>query len=416
MCSSRYAFALIVSFFLWQNVLFSANADALLIPNSDQASTQTIANFWYGPGSLNTVTRGIRDDFIKQLSGPENWPMVRRHTSVFKQFIESLYRPDYSEKELAELHDLTGQKEFIESLGLRRYSHADLKALVKMTQDAGLKCAFEVGALRWSPELFGPGSGRRYAAEEILVLNRWVKAGGSVDYITTDHAVMWNLGLCLQGKKPMASYVPNPDWRMILEEVAHALALFHKAFPNAKIGMIESLGYFSVGDHYKTTDPGAIYPIDLKEFLLAAKKYLKEHNVVFDHMHLDFSLQDCRYDGRKQQIVDYGRILKAEEIIKDLDLDSGIIINAFDEYSYRGGNFVQEDKVADNVEARSESAVVNTMNYFDGYVTAGGQPDTWIFQRWQPYPNVTGPETLRHSDMGITRMLVERLIKHQSSR
>ena len=51
----------------------------------------------------------------------------------------------------------------------------------------------------------------------------------------------------------------------------------------------------------------------------------------------------------------------------------------------------------------------NTLEYFDGYVASGGQPDTWIFQRWMPYPDVTGPETDRNTDMGVTRLLIERL-------
>ena len=70
-----------------------------------------------------------------------------------------------------------------------------------------MKCAFEIGALRWSPKRYGKGSGKAYAEEEIAVLQRWVDAGGSIDYLSTDHAVMWNLGLCLQGPKEMAPYV-----------------------------------------------------------------------------------------------------------------------------------------------------------------------------------------------------------------
>jgi hypothetical protein len=53
--------------------------------------------------------------------------------------------------------------------------------------------------------------------------------------------------------------------------------------------------------------------------------------------------------------------------------------------------------------------VDNTLEYFDGYVAAGGEPDTWILQRWQPYPDVTGPETVRDTDMGVSRLLVKKL-------
>jgi len=176
--------------------------------------------------------------------------------------------------------------------------------------------------------------------------------------------------------------------------------------------MIESLGYFSVGDDYTTTDPGSIYPIDFEEFLVAAKDKLGKRGVELDHFHLDFSYQDCRYDGREQKRLDFGRIMAAEKIIKSLGLDCGMIINAFDDLSYgdsTSGNMVGEKEKAKNPAVRSASAVANTLKYFDGYVAAGGSPDLWVFQRWQPYPDITGPETDPNTDMGVTRLLVNRL-------
>jgi len=339
---------------------------------------------WYGPGSLNTVTRGIRDDFLEQVTDTNNWPTVHRHTAVFKQFIESL--------------------------GGDKYSDEDLKKLAAFTREAGLKCAFEIGALRWSPQLHGDGSGKKYAAQEIKALQRWVDAGGTVDYLSTDHAVMWNVGLCLQGAKPMAG-IGDPDWRKVMDEMVDSLEMIQSAFPDAKIGMIESLGYFSVGASYTTTDPGSIYPIDFEEFMLAARDKLRERGIDLHHLHIDFSYQDCKYDGRKNGKIDYGRIIEAEQILKSLGIPGGIIINAFDDFSQTGVNIVQESEKAKNAAERSASAAKNTLAYFDGYVAAGGKPDTWILQRWQPYPDITGPEADSHTDMGIARSLVLKLEK-----
>ncbi len=361
-----------------------SSVDARPVGATESARGDSLG-IWYGPGSLNTVTRGIRDDFLGQVTDTNNWPTVYRETAVFKQFIESL----------------NGSK----------YSDGELEQLASFAREAGLKCAFEIGALRWSPKIYDAGSGVTYARKEIATLQRWVDAGGTVDFLSTDHAVMWNVGLCLQGAKPMAEYVSDPDWRKVMDEVVESLALIHEAFPDAKIGMIESLGYFSVGDHYTTTDPGSIYPIDLQEFIVTAQEKLAAHGIALDHMHLDFSYQDCRFDGRKEKRLDFGRIMAAEEIVKSLNIDSGMIINAFDDESYLGGNATLEKEKAQNPAERSASAVNNTLEYFDGYVAAGGNPDTWILQRWQPYPDVTGPETVRNTDMGVSRLLVNKIIQ-----
>ena len=361
-----------------------SSGDAKPVDATVSAPSESLG-IWYGPGSLNTVTRGIRDDFLEQITDTNNWPTVYGETAVFKQFIESLSE--------------------------NKYSDEALKQLASFAREAGLKCAFEIGALRWTSESYGPGSGQEYAAEEIEVLQRWVDAGGTVDFLSTDHAVMWNVGLCLQGTKPLAKYVSDPDWRTVMDEVVESLALIHEAFPDAKIGMIESLGYFSVGDKYTTTDPRSIYPIDMEEFIVTAQEKLAAHGIALDHIHLDFSYQDCRYDGRAENRLDFGRIMAAEEIVKSLDIDSGMIINAFDDQSYRGGNATLEKEKAQNPAERSASAVNNTLEYFDGYVTAGGNPDTWILQRWQPYPDITGPETVRNTDMGVARLLVNKLIQ-----
>jgi hypothetical protein len=104
--------------------------------------------------------------------------------------------------------------------------------------------------------------------------------------------------------------------------------------------------------------------------------------------------------------------MAAEKMVQSLGLDCGIIINAYDDFSYAvmgGSNTVQEKEKAQNAAERSASGVDNTLEYFDGYVAAGGEPDTWILQRWQPYPDVTGPETVRDTDMGVSRLLVNKL-------
>jgi len=345
-------------------------------------------NIWYGPGSINTVDRTLRSDFIEQVTNTENWPTVYNNTVVFKQFIETMYP----------------KKGF--------YSDEQLKKMADFVNKAGLKTAFEVGALRWTPRNYGPGSAERHARREIQVLQRWVKAGGKIDYLTTDHAVMWNVGRVLQGSKPMAKY-ENSDWRYVMGEVVKSLDLIHKAFPEAKIGIIESLGYFSVvgidGKKLETTDPLCIYPIDYKEFIVTFRDKLKKVGITLDHIHVDFSYQDCKFDGGETKTLDFNRILGAEKVVKDLGISSGIIINAFDDPSYLAVTSQTKIEKPKNVAVLTRSAIKNSKEYLQGYLKAGGNPDLWIFQRWMPYPDVTGPETVPETDMGLTKLLLEQL-------
>jgi len=110
--------------------------------------------------------------------------------------------------------------------------------------------------------------------------------------------------------------------------------------------------------------------------------------------------------------LDFNRIIGAEKVIKSLGLTVGIIINAFDDYSYKtstGGNMVKEKVKAVNISERNRSALKNSTTYLKGYQKAGGKPDVWIFQRWMPYPDTTGPETNPETDMGLTKLLLEEL-------
>jgi hypothetical protein len=358
--------------------------------------TETV---WYSPITIDTVTRGVRPAFVETFTEVENWKTTYKNTAVFKQYIETLYPGGNP------------------STGAKRYSDEELKQLATFVREAGLKCAFEFGALRWSPELYGPGSGKAYAMQEIEVLQRWVDAGGTVDYLTADHAVMWNVGLCVQGAKPMAKYVDDPDWRKVADEVVESLVMIQDAYPNAKLGMIESLGYFSVrgadGTMYHTTDPGSVYPIDFEEYISTLQAKLNAAGVELDHFHIDYNYHDCLHDARLtgRDGMDFNRVIGTEKIVQSQGLNSGIIITALDDYSPKGVSYAVEKGRASNADQRCRSAYTNTLEYLDGYRAAGGNPDTWIFQRWHPYPDIIGPESDPYTDMGLTKALIQRLQK-----
>ena len=212
---------------------------------------------------------------------------------------------------------------------------------------------------------------------------------------------------------------------MVAAMMISAMAQGASRSPNVLLLTVDDMNWDSLGVTgctipgadgyvYPTTSPAEIYPIDFEEFVRTMQQKLASAGVKLDHFHIDYSYQDCAFDARnrKRTGLDFNRMVGAQKIIKSLQLDCGVIVNAYDDFSYAvmgGSNIVQEKETAENRAERNASGVDNTLEYFDGYVAAGGSPDTWIFQRWQPYPDVTGPETVRNTDMGVTRELVNKL-------
>ena len=43
------------------------------------------------------------------------------------------------------------------------------------------------------------------------------------------------------------------------------------------------------------------------------------------------------------------------------------------------------------------------VKFMEDYLAAGGKAQRFIFQSWMTNPTITGPETLEHSFMGITK-------------
>ena len=63
---------------------------------------------------------------------------------------------------------------------------------------------------------------------------------------------------------------------------------------------------------------------------------------------------------------------------------------------------------AERVRA-SRQVRARTLTVFDEYRAVGGAPDRFVFQFWQPFPHLTGPETVDYTALGIMRDLLERV-------
>ena len=198
----------------------------------------------------------------------------------------------------------------------------------------------------------------------------------------------------------------NPDraCKMTLQDLINELAdyfqVIHKRIPNARLGVIEALGYFHVlgpnGQEYPHTD--SMLPVwkfaDFFDHLLLA---MKERNLQLDHFHLDFGFDGVDYDGRSEGKLNFGRVLAVEAYVRSKGVKAGLIFNAF------------HDRKIKNPErdTASREAYQRTLRYFSEYIKAGGKADQMVLQTWHPYPDRTGPEDEPFTVLNIARDVIE---------
>ena len=236
--------------------------------------------------------------------------------------------------------------------------------------------------------------GERTAQSELVHLRRWLRVGGAIDYLTTDHAVMMTIGSPIV--QPQQSKSRGLTLEQTIEEQVDYFEVIHREIPGARLGAIESLGFFEVqgltGRHYSRTVPALpLWPFETYlDTLLAA---MQRRGLVLEHFHIDFGFEGVRHDGGGGDVLDFGRVLAVEAACQARGVKAGVIVNAFHDARVQA-----PDRATANREARER-----TLRYFHGYAAAGGKADHLVLQTWQPYPDRTGPEDDRDTVLGVAR-------------
>lgn len=352
-------------------------AAASTISRGGIAATPLRSKTWYCPASL-APDRTLRPDFVSSLMDDSNWSVIAPRVGVLKFYIEAM---------TPESHHLT---------------EADLRNLVAVCKRHNFAAAFEVGGVRMNKSYYGAGSGKHHANRECSVLQRWTACGGSVNYITTDNAVMNTIALVYQRNPPPLGTGYKPSIPDVIAEAASAMEVFASNFPEARIGSTESLGYFSVvdsaGKRMRNLDPTLVPEIPLENFITHWLEALSHAGVTPDHFHIDFGYEGVLADGGRREL-DFRRVAIANRLFRSRSIKTGIMVGAFDRYSLGHTKPVDE-------QAGDESAVANTIRYFDSFLKAGIPVDQTLFDRWEPYPAKTGPASDSLSDMGLTEALL----------
>jgi hypothetical protein len=330
---------------------------------------------WVGPMPF-VSDRTLRDDFYPTITDPHKWPTVLSQANVFKSYIMVLPSDPVPGKTAPEL------------------SEEQLKRLGDYARANRLKVALEVGGIRMADTTPNDQAGEYTAASELRHLKRWTAAGGSLDFLTTDHGVMMTIG---------APYVDPDHFKQrgmtmadAIKELVDYFEIVHREIPTAKLGCIESLGFFTVqapgGKVYSRTVP-ALPVWWFNEYLDMLVDLMTRRGLTLDHFHIDFGYEGVYHDGGGKGTLDFGRILAVEAYAQSKGVEAGVIVNAFHDRS-----------VTNPVPAvANRQAYENTLRFFREYMAAGGKADDIVLQTWMPYPDKTGPESEPYTVLNMDR-------------
>jgi hypothetical protein len=342
---------------------------------------------WYGPASLLPGAH-IRPDFFGNVSSIDaSWPQLASDVTTFKIFLDMLYGPP-------------GENGVPADMGS---TDAELSALIAALKVHGIRTGVEVGGTAWSGKFCNLSQTLAYAAMEQRWVGRWLKLGGTIDSLTTDHANVKNSRPHPNGcvpAVPMANRIPIvaqvfASWRTFLG-------------PQTSLGFIESLGYWDIegpgGTNFTNTDPTNLNRVEgwiprLEDVTAELLAQAEKHNPtpgtpLIDHYFIDFSLEGVEYDTRTYGSppgggVNYNRVLGSEEIMHRHGLKTGVFLNAFHDESI--GNCSEFPALGPG--SCSESAARRTINYTEGYMALPGRlSEHAVLEQWQPFPELTGPE------------------------
>mgnify|MGYP005836258857 CR=1 FL=1 len=329
--------------------------------------------------------RDLRPDFLDTITNAAAWPTVLSHTDVFKSYLMLLPADPVPGKTEPEV------------------SASQMARLATFFRERGIAVAFEVGGLRMDADTTRRGEwGKQMAAGDFRHLRRWLDGGGTIEYLTTDHAIMSNLGHRVAEGTDCGLTLTE-----CLEELGDYFTEMTRLIPGVSLGCIESLGFFHVtgpdGSDYPRTVP--TLPVwRFEEYFDQLLAMMQRRGLALDHFHIDFGYEGVAYDARRlaREGLDFGRVLGVERFVQSRGVRAGVIVNAFHDQSVE-----QPDPAVAAREAEER-----TLAFLSGYAEAGGRAEDLVLQTWQPFPDRTGPE----DDPGTVLQLHKRLLTSEAMR
>ncbi len=242
----------------------------------------------------------------EQPSNKEGFPEVMLHSRVYLKDDQSTVDPTY----ISTLANTSSWKSVLSRnphlyffqgrLGERESTDEVLSQLARIVQDNKLRVSVEVGGLRFvNAAAFNDRSGERHAGKELKKLLRWTKAGGPINEITTDHAIMHHIAMNHRDKEfRHQKTVPLPEdkkhlkftWDGLYNELMDYFLTVKEKIPDCAFGCVSSPGYFTFSDESGVKyGPKGLPAWEFSDYVDGLLATAKKKGVTITHIDVDSS-------------------------------------------------------------------------------------------------------------------------------
>lgn len=241
-----------------------------------------------------------------------------------------------------------------------------LRQAVDLLQRDDISIAVECGGLRDHGDIGEAGErcGEATAEATLRAVTKITEAGGRLEYLALGAPFRHTLAT---GRPNRCQFTLGEATRELMDFIREV----RKVYPDVKMGLIEAVSWYTVGEHPSHVGP-EMTTGDLPELLTHVTESLEAVGE-----RLAFYRADYPYDYADTEALDgWGKLKALEDFVRGLGLRFQLIYN-----SASGGRSSDRDFFRDTVE------------YFVKYAAVGGAPDDIVIQSWYPqHPQKLVPE------------------------
>lgn len=301
----------------------------------------------------------------------------------------------------------------------------ELSQLAAVVKRLNLRVAIEAGGLRFvNAADFDDQGGERQARKETKKMMRWIEAGGVVNEVIADHAIMHHIAMNHRDKEFRCQRTePLPAGKEHLkftfdglysELMDYFLAVKEK-IPECEFGVVSSLGYFTFSDEGEVLfGPKSLPAWEYSDYVDGLLAAAKAKGVTLTHIDVDSSHGSAWLEALKkgEEGLSVERIAMAVRIIQSRGLKAGLFYQGSTNWKFIS-KYLPEIEQDDSFDT-----CVRRLDQFAAALhKAGVKPDRVIMRRGgeaQVYTH--GPESKHGTYFNLVKELLDEQQRLENSR